>query len=131
MPDLTCSAALTQLDQLAFQPIWGDDIIGQQDYLILKSEGVLRSLYGIGFIGTHDAVSDTFAFCHDGRNPDKELQPNDRILVHPCYWIALNLTRNALKPNQAEQINDEYEIKVTSQTPEIRSARIGAIIGRC
>jgi hypothetical protein len=128
VPELTCGAALEMLDNLAHQSAWGDDIMGQQDYSILKSEGVLRSLYGIGFIGTHDTSSDTFVFCHDGRNPDKELQTADRILVHPCYWIALNLTRNALRPDQAEQINDEYEIKVTSQTPEIRAARIGAII---
>jgi hypothetical protein len=40
----------------------------------------------------------------------------------------LNLTRDALTADQAEQINDEYEIKVTSQTPEIRAARIGTII---
>ena len=127
-PELTCAAALEKLDELSTGGNWGDDVHGRQDYLILRSEGVLRALYGVGFVGTHDTASDTFAFSHDGRNPDKELQPNDRILVHPCYWIGLNLTRDALTANQAEQINDEYEIKVTSQTPEIRSARIGTII---
>jgi hypothetical protein len=127
-PEMTCAAALEKIDHLSNTKAWANDVLGQQDYQILNSEGVLRSLYGIGFVGTHDSASDTFAFCHDGRNPDKELQPSDRVLVHPCYWIGLNLTRNALTAEQAEQINDEYEIKVTSQTPVIRAARIGKII---
>lgn len=126
--EMTCQKALEKLDTLADKVTWADDILGYQDYLILRSEGTLRALYGVGFIGTHDAVSNTFAFCHDGRNPDKELQAADRILVHPCYWIALNIVRDTLAADQAEQINDEYEIKVTSQTPEIRSNRIGKII---
>jgi hypothetical protein len=127
-PEMTCASALEKLDQLADTLSWGTNLSGQQDYHILRSEGVLRALYGVGFIGTHDTASGTFAFCHDGRNPDKELQQSDRVLVHPCYWIGLNLTRDALTEGEAEQINDEYEIRVTSQTPEIRAARIGKII---
>lgn len=100
----------------------------QQDYAILKSDGVVRSLYSVGFVGTHDENSNTFTFCHDGRQPDREFNANDRVLVHPCYWIGLNLSRNALAPDEAEQINDEYEIKVTSVSPLIRSQRIGTLI---
>lgn len=127
-PELPSSEAHQKLDQLATSGAWTDDSKGQQDYLILKSEGLLRALYSVGFLGLHDSATNTFAFCHDGRSPDKEFQPNDRILVHPCYWISLNLTKDALTIDEAEQINDEYEIKVTSQTPEIRAARIGAIV---
>lgn len=127
-PELNAADALAKLDTLATRSIWGADNIGYQDYLILQSEGILRSLYSVGFLGTHDQSSNTFAFCHDGRNPDKEFQGADLLLVHPCYWISLNLTRDAFTIDESEQINDEYEIKVTSQTPEIRSARIGAII---
>lgn len=82
----------------------------------------------MGFAGTHDENSNTFTFCHDGRQPDREFTLNDRILVHPCYWIALNLSRNALAADEAEQINDEYEIKVTSVSPQIRAQRIGTLI---
>lgn len=102
----------------------------QQDFAILKSDGAIRALYSIGFAGTHDENSNTFTFCHDGRQPDREFTPHDRILVHPCYWIALNLSRNALAPDEAEQINDEYEIKVTSVSPQIRSQRIGTLIAK-
>ena len=98
------------------------------DLVILKSDGILRALYSVGFIGTHDASSNTFTFCHDGRNPDREFDQTDKILIHPCYWIALNLSKNALAPDEAKQINDEYEIKVTSATPKIRAQKIGALI---
>jgi hypothetical protein len=100
----------------------------EQDFAILKGDGTIRALYSVGFAGTHDENSNTFTFCHDGRQPDREFTTNDRILVHPCYWIALNLTRDALSPDEAEQINDEYEIKVTSVSPQIRSKRIGSLI---
>lgn len=99
-----------------------------QDFAILKSDGMLRALYSVGFVGTHDENSNTFTFCHDGRQPDREFTQQDRILVHPCYWIALNLSRNALAPEEAEQINDEYEIKVTSVSPQIRAQRIGTLM---
>nr|WED67601.1 ATP-binding protein [Pectobacterium colocasium] len=99
-----------------------------QDYTILKSDGLVRSLYSIGFAGTHDEHSNTFTFCHDGRQPDREFTAKDRILIHPCYWIALNLSKNALAPDEAQQINDEYEIKVASVSPKIRAQRIGALI---
>lgn len=128
-PELSTQQALEKLDTLATDGNWNNDPNGKKDYLILRGEGLLRSLYSVGFLGLHDSTSNTFAFCHDGRKPDKEFSPKDRILIHPCYWISLNLSKSVFTENEAEQINDEYEIKVTSQTPEIRSARIGTIIG--
>lgn len=104
--------------------------LAQQDYAILKSDGLIRSLYSVGFIGIHDNNSNTFTFCHDGRQPDREFTIQDRVLVHPCYWIGLNLSKNALAPDEAEQINDEYEIKVTSVSPQIRNQRIGTVISQ-
>jgi hypothetical protein len=35
-----------------------------------------------------------------------------------------------MQPEEAQEINDEYEIGVTSATPEIRKARLGALMGR-
>lgn len=127
-PELSTQQALEKLDALAIDKVWQDDLEGKQDFLILRGEGLLRSLYSVGFLGLHDSTSNTFAFCHDGRKPDKEFSPRDRILIHPCYWISLNVSKSAFTEDEAEQINDEYEIKVTSQTPEIRAARIGTII---
>lgn len=97
------------------------------DFGVLKSDGVLRSLYSVGFVGIFDNQSNIFTFCHDGRNPDREFRANDNVLIHPCYWIALNLSKNALSPDDAEQINDEYEITVTSVAPEVRAKKIGEL----
>jgi hypothetical protein len=128
-PEMTHAETASLLDGMSERlRSSGSSPAAQQDYTILGSEGVIRSLYSIGFLGTHDEHSNTFTFCHDGRQPDREFTSLDRVLVHPCYWIALNLSRNALSPDEAEQINDEYEIKVTSVSPQIRAQRIGALV---
>lgn len=97
------------------------------DHSLLTAEGILKSLYSVGFVGIYDDQSNIFTFCHDGRNPDREFRSSDNVLIHPCYWIALNLSKNALSPDDAEQINDEYEIEVTSVAPEVGNKRIGEL----
>jgi hypothetical protein len=89
---------------------------------------VIRVLYSIGFIGLYDDSARTFVFCHDGRDPNKEFKVNGRILVHPCYWIALNCSKAFIDPEEAEEIYDEYDIEVSSETPQQRTRRIGKII---
>ena len=127
-PNLTYDDAIAHLDTLHNSSAWGDDTLGFQDFQILSSDGVIKALHAIGFIGNYDSGSDTFTFYHDGRSPEEELVGSKRLLIHPCYWMALSLIKDALSVDQAEQINDEYEIKVASQTPEIRAARIGSLI---
>ncbi|MEZ5542171.1 MAG: hypothetical protein R3F42_09010 [Pseudomonadota bacterium] len=70
----------------------------------------------------------TLYFCHDGRDPSKEFEDTGRILIHPCYWMALNATRNSLDPDEAEDIYDEYDIEIASETPEQRIKSIGQLI---
>ncbi|MEX0899851.1 MAG: ATP-binding protein [Gammaproteobacteria bacterium] len=105
------------------------DPLVQQDFLILEdAQCVLRALYSVGFIGIRDKGSGNFVFCHDGRPPDREFSAVDRVLVHPCYWMALNCSRCSLNPEQAEEIYDEYDIEVSSETPGIRNNRIKALM---
>lgn len=127
-PEMTYYEAIEKIDTLSTMADDEVTVDVQQDYRILGSDGVLRALYSVGFLGTHDESSGSFNFCHDGRNPDREFSTNDKILIHPCYWIGLNLSKNALAPEEAEQINDEYEINITSVTPEIRAQKIGSLI---
>lgn len=128
-PEMAYLEALELLDRMqsAIKAENADASV-ERDFAILKNDGVIRSLYSVGFAGTHDENSNTFTFCHDGRQPDREFTAQDRILVHPCYWIALNLSKNVLAADEAEQINDEYEIKITSVSPQIRAQRIGSLI---
>jgi hypothetical protein len=100
-----------------------------QDFLIVGDPvTVLRSLYSTGFIGVKHRTTGTFVFCHDGRAPDQDFGLQDFILVHPCYWSALNMTREVLTKTEAEEIFDEYDIVISSETPEIRNARIKELI---
>ncbi|MDD2944027.1 MAG: ATP-binding protein [bacterium] len=126
-PELTVSNASELLDTVFTSPPTAPEI--QQELAIFQHpEEMIRSLYSIGFLGVHDSVSGTFLFCHDGKKPDIDLKKSQRILIHPCYWMALSLSRSNLNPEEAAQINDEYEIKVLSITPAIRQARLGKLI---
>ena len=107
------------------------DSVVQQDFLILQDvQAVLRALYSVGFIGVRDTSTGSYIFCHDGRAPDRAFLETDRILVHPSYWMALNCTRNTLDLDEAEEIYDEYDIEISSETPEIRNKRIKQLISQ-
>lgn len=126
-PEMTVSDASSLITELLQKDNFTPKI--QQEFAILSNpKDVLRALHSIGFIGVHDAKTTTYVFCHDGKNPDKELNLDDRILIHPCYWLALNLTKSSLNPEEAEEIDDEYEIQIHSETPAIRTAKLGQAI---
>lgn len=91
-------------------------------------EEVAKALYGVGFFGTFNRQSSTWVFSHDGRRPDKNISADDSLMIHPCYWNALNLQKDALEQGTAEQIFDEYEITISSQSVEQRATRLGQII---
>jgi hypothetical protein len=94
---------------------------------LLKASGILQSLYSVGFVGIRDKNTSSYSFCHDGRTPDKGFESSEKLLIHPCYWLGLNLNRNALAPEEAEEINDEYDINVVSDNSAIRNKTIGQI----
>lgn len=128
-PEMSIGEAQTLLEAVLNKGT--DNPIIKQDFFILNDGyTVLKSLYIVGFIGIRDGAAGTFVFCHDGRAPDRDLSSPDRILIHPCYWMALNCTRSTLEPDQAEEIYDEYDIEVSSETPEIRNAKIKELIAQ-
>jgi hypothetical protein len=101
----------------------------QQDLAIFKSpEQAIRGLYSVGFLGLQRPSGASFIFCHDGNSPNLEFTKDTKLLIHPCYWMALNLTRSILQPEEAAEINDEYDIEVTSETPEIRRQNISNLV---
>lgn len=93
-----------------------------------SEEEIAKALYGVGFLGLMDRQSNTWIFSHDGRHPNKVIQSDDLVLIHPCYWSALGLEKDQLDQNVAEQIFDEYEITIHSLSVEQRSASLGRII---
>lgn len=100
-----------------------------QTLTIIKSpEDVVHTLYSVGFLGVWKPDASSWVFCHDGKAPDFSVDSSSRILVHPCYWIGLNLREGHLERSEIEQIHDEYDIEVRSETPEIRKRRLGQFI---
>ncbi len=88
----------------------------------------LSELYSVGFLGIRNSANSNVVFCHDGREPAREFTDNQKVLVHPCYWIALNISARELDPNVSQDIYDEYEISISSETPKRRSSEIGGLI---
>ncbi|OGS75507.1 MAG: hypothetical protein A2Z94_00820 [Gallionellales bacterium GWA2_55_18] len=128
-PEMLVREAISIIDKVLREDTYDQKI--QQQLAILQSPiDVLRDLYRIGFIGIFDETSGSFVFCHDGKDPNKEFEDAGKILIHPCYWMALNLTRDALNPEEAEEIYDEYDIDVASSTPEQRIKEIGRVISQ-
>jgi hypothetical protein len=101
-----------------------DPIVQQDLFLHETVEDAVRSLYSIGFIGLKDEASGAFGFCHDGKSVDRSLTEADTLLVHPCYWMALNFSRDVLAPQEAEEINDEYGIHILPAVPVVRREKI-------
>ncbi len=87
----------------------------------------LRALYSVGFIGVRDNGSQNYVFCHDGRKPDKDFTTTEKLIVHPCYWMALNLHRRDIGEAEASEIYDEYDVTVVSETTEQRSKMLGRL----
>ena len=128
-PEMSVSDAQLKIDAVISKG--SDDPLIKQDYFIHENgKTIIQSLYSIGFLGVRDGASGRFVFCHDGRAPDKDFSFADRILVHPCYWMALNCPRDTLSPEDAEEIYDEYDIDISSETPEIRNNKINELIAQ-
>jgi hypothetical protein len=117
---------VTAVDEL--YTLGSEDRRFQQDlYIFEDAQSVIRCLYSIGFLGIRDTSSNYIVFCHDGRSPDRTLSVGDVVMVHPCYWIALNCSRDGLQPAEAEEIYDEYDIEVASESSDMRRQKIVAL----
>jgi hypothetical protein len=108
------------------------DLIDAQTVQHLKvlgsTDDVIKALYGVGFFGVLDASSGSFAFSHDGKRPSHLFGDTAILLIHPCYWNALNVQLEAVEPGIAEDIYDEYEVVVSSQSKEMREQRLGQLM---
>lgn len=126
-PEFTVAGAEEILSNIRDDSVYPEVV--QQDLEILKNPiDIIKNLYSVGFLGALESSHGNYVFCHDGASPTKEFEDNAGLLIHPCYWMALNLTRNALDSDEAEVIYDEYDIRVSSITPEQRAKRLGQLI---
>ncbi|MBB6557500.1 hypothetical protein HNP48_000164 [Acidovorax soli] len=127
-PEITMQTAAGKLIEVIENPP-EDDHQTQLELAILdRPEELVRALYSVGFLGCHDASSGSFVFSHDGKRPVSEFRKEQRLLVHPCYWMALDIKQESVGEEQATEINDEYDIKVASQTPDIRIGKLNKLM---
>lgn len=100
-----------------------------QHFAILDApETALHGLYGIGFIGIFDPTLGSYVFSHDGKRADRNFGLRDKLMIHPCYWSALNLGHDQLEQEEAEEIYDEYEITIASHSSDERKRLLGQLI---
>jgi len=126
-PQLTLPEAEHILAPVLASP--GYPLRTQQEFAVLeKPRDAVRALYGIGFVGIKNPTANTYVFCHDGRSPDREFAIADALLIHPCYWMSLNMSQSALDASQAEEIHDEYDISVTETNLELRQKKLNQVI---
>ena len=73
---------------------------------------VVSALYGVGFLGFENPlVEDQYTFCHDGSRSDTERYEGTRkVVVHPCYWRALEVDADEPQSDVLIRINDDYEV---------------------
>jgi nucleoside phosphorylase len=92
---------------------------------LLGVVGVLHELHSIGFFGYCENSDGRFTFCHDGRLANIDFGADVELMIHPCYWRAINVTgSDGMAPEIAEEIHDDYneryEVNVTSVALERR-----------
>ncbi|MGE9762126.1 P-loop ATPase, Sll1717 family [Pseudomonas sp. PDM20] len=126
-PEITITDAVTMVESVLHTDIL-DKVKLQDIYLFENGIQVLQRLYSVGFIGIYNENSASFVFCHDGKEPDRSFVANSRLLIHPCYWLALGTSQAEISLGEAEDIHDEYDIEVSSATIEQRNQRIGALL---
>lgn len=100
-----------------------------QDILLFEGPvQVIKRLYSVGFFGLYNQQSSSYVFCHDGKEPDKDFTTSSRLLIHPCYWLALSVHESEISSEAADDIHDEYDIEVSSVSVEQRKQRIGSLL---
>ena len=122
-PHSSTSEVAAEIDRILEEET-PDSRVRQELLIMRSSESIVHALYSIGFLGVRDSSSGAYVFSHDGRSAIKDFLSNEGVLVHPCYWMALNCTRRILTRDESERIFDEYDVEVSSDAAEIRSERI-------
>ncbi|MDP2856530.1 MAG: hypothetical protein Q8P50_00955 [Bacillota bacterium] len=100
------------------------------DFAALGSgKQVLHALYGIGFLGFEDTSRDKVVFCHDGSGAEvQNFTPSHRMVVHPCYWKALELATDAAFTDVVVEINDEFDASKKDEVSDSRVRRLGQVV---
>jgi len=102
-----------------------------RDFGIFESGSeIFSALYSVGFVGVQENGGVSYAFCHDGTASTlASVEPTRSVMVHPCYWKALDLRGDTPPEGVMIKINDEYEARPSEELMNIRSSLLGEIYG--
>jgi hypothetical protein len=90
---------------------------------------VIKRLYSIGFLGVFKESESLYVFSHDGRESESEIGAKAQLMIHPCYWLALNITDQALDSSNVTEVHDEYDVKLINDGgAELRRKRVGQLL---
>jgi hypothetical protein len=128
-PEMTVGEAYTLVDR-GNEALKVDEAAAQTFVLLNSPSDIGNALYSVGFLGVKDPATAVTAFCHDGRMLDRPLKDSDRVMIHPCYWMALGIVTGDMEPGSAQEIFDDYDIRVVTARPEIRKAKLGQMISQ-
>ena len=94
-----------------------------------NSSQLLDALYSVGFVGLEDQVTKAVRFCHDGAlSSISAVEGDRRVVVHPCYWKALDVTETEVEAEVLLDIHDDYENRPGPQLGDIRTKRLGQLV---
>jgi hypothetical protein len=89
-----------------------------------SSASILEVLVRVGFLGIKSNTLTKYTFTHDGSDSEKTFSENDDIMVHPCFWRALEI-KDEFSRDVLEDIQDEYDVEIVSDELSIRKRDIG------
>jgi hypothetical protein len=109
------------------------------DFAIFNSgPDAFLALYSVGFIGISDKSVDRYQFCHDGALANvSEIEMQRTVVVHPCYWQALNLNSPSDESSSLViEVDDEVEDKFirpekterVAHVKDIRTKQLGQVL---
>ena len=126
--EMSMSDAFTLVDKQLKNKDISDKLVIQDIILSDNPKQVIQRLYSVGFLGIYNASSSSYVFCHDGKDPERHFDNESKVLIHPCYLLALGSNNTDMCLSDVEEIHDEYDIEVSSVDKEFRKQQIGALI---
>jgi hypothetical protein len=107
--------------------------VSARDFALLDTASyAFNALFSVGFLGVQEEGS-SIRFCHDGSDMElPELTASQTVLVHPCYWRALDLRAESEESEILIRVDDEEDVaaapgsKRTMQ--DLRLRRLGQTV---
>lgn len=97
--------------------------------ILATGSQVIDALYSIGFVGLEDPSSNNLVFCHDGaRSSISNTSQDQKLVVHPCYWKALDIKSDELAGDALLNIHDDYTTRRNPDVLDHRTRLLGQLI---